>query len=104
MNHITVLEWEMHGLATEVRFCAARAEEGFHVTVEKDGAVALTGLAADGAALLQRSQALRSELRRMGYSPKPLIETVPSRLRIRTLPLTPRPSSATRRAAPRTPW
>ena len=69
MNVTRVLEWEMHGPSGDVRFHAAREGEGYSVVVEKDGAMALTGMAPDGVTLLRRSHQLREALQGLGYAP-----------------------------------
>ena len=69
-----VLQWEMHGEAGEVRFLAAREVQGYSVVVEKDGAMALAGVAPDCVTLLRRSQELRSALQDLGYAPSPMPE------------------------------
>jgi hypothetical protein len=67
MNLNRVLEWEMHSPAGDVRFSAARDGDGYSVTVEKNGAVALAAVARDSATLLKRSQQLRAALQGLGY-------------------------------------
>lgn len=69
MNSDHVLQWEMHSAAGDVRFCAARERNGFSLRVEKDGAMALTGVAPDGVTLLRRSHRLRAALEDLGYVP-----------------------------------
>jgi len=70
--HTKTLEWEMHGVSTEVRIMAARARRGYDIVVEKDGDTVLTDVAPDGTALLRTSQELRARLQQLGYVPKPV--------------------------------
>jgi hypothetical protein len=67
MNVHHVLQWEMHSPVCDVRFSAARQGDGYLVTVEKDGAMALAASAPDGETLLKRSYQLRAALQGLGY-------------------------------------
>ena len=72
MDSACVLEWQMHGGDTFVSFRARRSEQGYAVVVTRDDdTLLLCDAAADGAALLQKSQDLRTAFREMGYMPRP---------------------------------
>jgi hypothetical protein len=67
-----VLQWQMHSGDTFISFAAQRTEIGYGMVVKRDhDALLISDTAADGAALLEKSQSLRAVLREMGYSPKP---------------------------------
>lgn len=71
MRNDCVLQWEMHGADSFISFAAQRTEIGYGMVVRRDDALLISDTAADGAALLEKSQSLRAVLREMGFSPKP---------------------------------
>jgi hypothetical protein len=72
-----VLEWNMHAPGTSLHFTARRAADAYQVTINKDDAVLVTYDVADAGRLLQKSQELREQLQRLGYSRTPMPVRVP---------------------------
>jgi hypothetical protein len=66
-----VFEWGMHAPGTSLQFAARRNENAYEVVIQHDETVVMTYRVPDGGTVLRKSQELRSQLQRLGYSPKP---------------------------------
>jgi hypothetical protein len=77
MNADHVLQWDMHAPGTRLHFAARRAADAYQVIINKDDAVLMTYDVADGGSLLRKSQEIREQLQRLGYSRTPTAVRAP---------------------------
>lgn len=68
MESQIALQWDMYGADVTVMFKAHKVDSGFEVVVSRDDEVVLTSPVGDLSRLLQQSQALREELRTLGFA------------------------------------
>lgn len=67
-----LVEWEMYGPGTALRFCGYRHDTGFLMTVRHDETTVFSDVAADAGTLLRKSTEMREQLQRLGYATRPL--------------------------------
>ena len=71
MHTAEVLQWDLHGRDSHITFRAKREDDRYDMVIRGNDAVLLADVAPDVTALLRKSQALRTQLLQLGYSPKP---------------------------------
>jgi hypothetical protein len=69
---MSVVEWEMYGPGSIIRFCGHRDGNAFELRVMRDDTTVVTAAATSAESLLRTSTQLRDHLHQHGYAVRPL--------------------------------